>query len=724
MISDKQNQSLINGLAIAQNAPKISHLFFADDSLIFCKANKEEAAHLKAIFEEYQRISGQQINMDKSEMTFSPKLYQHIKDDFHGILPLAITNNITKYLGMPTLIGHSKQVVFRFIMDKVRNKLKGWKEKHLSFAGRAVLISAVIQALPTYVMSNFMIPKSMCDQIEKAICRFWWGSKEGQQKIHWKARKELFKPKFQGGLGFRDMHLFNKAMLAKQVWRLQTDPNSLVGQCFKARYYPNTDILHSSQGRNASYAWQSIYQAIDLIHKGSCWKIGNGQLVNIWEDNWLVYQNGYKTFTPQANHYNINKVEDIMLLQHQKNWNTNLIDQIFLPFESDLIKQIPLIDVPMDDRLMWPYSKDGIYSVKIGYNLLQSWQEAERPSTTINTRNNTIWKKLWTLHTVPRHKMLLWRILQEAIPVRSKLNHRGVQCDIICPRCLEREETSDHTFMHCHHAAKIWFGSKLGINFNNNQRTFNDWLSYAINILKEDDISYIAAIINSIWFARNQQVFDLKDIDANTIIDRAQRSLQEFQVAMASQLPHKANSSHRSTTNTYTQRSTTHDEANKHWTRPDNDSIKVNSDANLVIDGRWGLGVACRNYQGELLAAATWEVPGYNEPALAEAFALYKAVLFAIECGFQKVIFECDCAHIISLINKDYTNPRSYLGNFVRGILGNKDRFCSSSFSSIRREANKVAHNLAALAHQEPNRIWFNETHPSIVPFLIMDLIH
>jgi hypothetical protein len=330
-------------------------------------------------------------------MTFSPKLYQHIKDDFHGILPLAITNNITKYLGMPTLIGHSKQVVFRFIMDKVRNKLKGWKEKHLSFAGRAVLISAVIQALPTYVMSNFMIPKSMCDQIEKAICRFWWGSKEGQQKIHWKARKELFKPKFQGGLGFRDMHLFNKAMLAKQVWRLQTDPNSLVGQCFKARYYPNTDILHSSQGRNASYAWQSIYQAIDLIHKGSCWKIGNGQLVNIWEDNWLVYQNGYKTFTPQANHHNINKVDDIMLLQPQKSWNTNLIDQIFLPFESDLIKQIPLIDVPMDDRLMWPYSKDGIYSVKTGYNLLQSWQEAERPSTTINTRNTTIWKKTMDL---------------------------------------------------------------------------------------------------------------------------------------------------------------------------------------------------------------------------------------------------------------------------------------------------------------------------------------
>jgi hypothetical protein len=176
--------------------------FFADDSLIFCKAKKEEAAHLKAIFEEYQRISGQLINMTKSEMTFSPRLYQHIKDDFHRNLPLPITNNITKYLGMPTQIGHSKQAVFNFILDKVRGKLKGWKEKHLSFAGIVMLISAVIQALPTYIMSCFMLPNSMCVQIEKDICRFWWGGNDGQHKIHWKARKDLFQPKFRGVLAF------------------------------------------------------------------------------------------------------------------------------------------------------------------------------------------------------------------------------------------------------------------------------------------------------------------------------------------------------------------------------------------------------------------------------------------------------------------------------------------------------------------------------------------
>jgi hypothetical protein len=248
MLSNKQDQSLINGLAIAQNAPKISHLFFADDSIIFCKANKAEATQLKEVFEEYQRISGQKINMDKSEMTFSPKIMPVIKNEFQNILPLTISPTIAKYLGMPTQIGQARQAAFNHIMEKIRNKLKGWKERQMSFAGRGVLISAVIQALPTYLMSCFMFPKSLCDKIEKAICSFWWGSSTGQHKIHWRARKDLFKPKFEGGLGFRDMHLFNKVMLAKQVWRLKTNPTSLLGQCLKAKYFPNSYIFKAQQG--------------------------------------------------------------------------------------------------------------------------------------------------------------------------------------------------------------------------------------------------------------------------------------------------------------------------------------------------------------------------------------------------------------------------------------------------------------------------------------------
>ncbi|KAK2354861.1 hypothetical protein QL285_092328 [Trifolium repens] len=96
MITKAQNQSSINGIAIAQTAPKVSHLFFADDSIIFCRAKKDEPIQLKIIFEEYQRISGQQINMGKSEMTFSPNMQHSIKNEFKEVLPFTITDSIAK----------------------------------------------------------------------------------------------------------------------------------------------------------------------------------------------------------------------------------------------------------------------------------------------------------------------------------------------------------------------------------------------------------------------------------------------------------------------------------------------------------------------------------------------------------------------------------------------------------------------------------------------------
>jgi hypothetical protein len=59
---------------------------------------------------------------------------------------------------------------------KKRKKPKGWKEKNLSYAGRGILIKVVVQAIPTYLMSSFLIPMGVCEKLEKMICRFWWGS--------------------------------------------------------------------------------------------------------------------------------------------------------------------------------------------------------------------------------------------------------------------------------------------------------------------------------------------------------------------------------------------------------------------------------------------------------------------------------------------------------------------------------------------------------------------
>ena len=84
-----------------------------------------------------------------------------------------------RYLGMPTDVGHSKNGTFKYLRDRVWDKIKGWMEKLLSSAGKEVLIKSVAQAIPVYSMSCFRLPRGLCENIMSIIRQFWWGSKQG-----------------------------------------------------------------------------------------------------------------------------------------------------------------------------------------------------------------------------------------------------------------------------------------------------------------------------------------------------------------------------------------------------------------------------------------------------------------------------------------------------------------------------------------------------------------
>lgn len=72
-------------------------------------------------------------------------------------------------------------------------------------------------------------------------------------------------PKERGGLGFRDLHSFNLAMLAKQVWQLLENLDSLCAQILRAKYYPNGKLLEAKMKRGNSYTWQSICAGIQTL---------------------------------------------------------------------------------------------------------------------------------------------------------------------------------------------------------------------------------------------------------------------------------------------------------------------------------------------------------------------------------------------------------------------------------------------------------------------------
>jgi hypothetical protein len=106
------------------------------------------------------------------------------------------------------MVGKSRMQAFEGIKGRIWNCLNNWKPKFLTQAGKEILIKAVAQAIPTYCMSVFLLPKALCREIQGMMQCFWWGHKENTSKIHWMSWERMGQSKAKGGLGFRDLEIF------------------------------------------------------------------------------------------------------------------------------------------------------------------------------------------------------------------------------------------------------------------------------------------------------------------------------------------------------------------------------------------------------------------------------------------------------------------------------------------------------------------------------------
>lgn len=138
-----------------------------------------------------------------------------IQQDIRSILQVGDNGFDDRYLGFPTPESRMKKGHFQSLQEKVWKRILLWGENHLSSGGKEVLIKAVLQTIPVYVMCIFKIPDAVCDELTKAIRNFWWGAVGGKRKTHWKSWNSITKSKQRGGLGFRDTRLFNQALLAR-----------------------------------------------------------------------------------------------------------------------------------------------------------------------------------------------------------------------------------------------------------------------------------------------------------------------------------------------------------------------------------------------------------------------------------------------------------------------------------------------------------------------------
>ncbi|XP_057761062.1 uncharacterized protein LOC130981487 [Arachis stenosperma] len=197
MIREAVRNDRIYPLLVGRDNIELSHLQFADDTILFCPTEEETIRNYKRLLRCFELMSGLSINFEKS--SFIP-----VNSDRHWVRKMC------------QLLGCKEESV-------VEDKLSLWKAKTLNKAGKLVLIKSVLNSLPIYYLSLYKMPKAVAEKLISLQRCFLWSKENGRNGIPLVKWEVVMAPKKAGGLGIRDAVIRNTALLFKWWWRFSKD---------------------------------------------------------------------------------------------------------------------------------------------------------------------------------------------------------------------------------------------------------------------------------------------------------------------------------------------------------------------------------------------------------------------------------------------------------------------------------------------------------------------
>ncbi|KAF7824025.1 ribonuclease H [Senna tora] len=303
----------------------INHLCYADDLLLFFKANYDTTIITKYILEAFGHMSGLFMNPAKYEIKFNPTCPHNIQAQCASILNCVIMKRLGKYLG-GFIDGPSRdRKNYNVILDHLTKRLQGWKANMLSQAACCTLIQS--------------------------------GHKQDKDATPMIAWHRICQPKQLRGLGIRRFDPLNRALLGKQYWRILTNKSELIHKVFSAKYGESQGSRKFTSPSSTSALWKKIYASSHIVRDHIAWQVGNGTSIRLTDDLWILMD--------KQNH-EFSLLSDLI---YQNRWNTQHLHQVYNLSTVRHILTILISHCNLPDSLAWTLAPNGSYSTKRGLSL-------------------------------------------------------------------------------------------------------------------------------------------------------------------------------------------------------------------------------------------------------------------------------------------------------------------------------------------------------------------
>ena len=583
------------------------------------------------------------------------------------------------------------------MIERVQSKLEGWKSKCLSPAGRLFLLKAVVSPIPEYFMQCCKLPARVCEDIDRLVRNFLWGSTSNKKKIHLVGWNKVTNPKELGGLEIFQAKARNSALLAKLCWRIASCPDMPWAHMLICKYLTPSRLGVGGRKLPASRIWAACKDGGVIFNKGLKWSIANGNMVKAWGDFWLPSG----PLRHQIEGPLTEGEENISVKMLLDNWSS-----ISFILPDNIVKEIQgtpsAVNSNQEDILVWAFSKDGSFSLKSAYLLAKGLN----PLNLEASPGHWVWKTI----TTPRIKFFLWLCVHHSIPTLEVLCSRGMNLNTSCELCGLASESILHTLRDCEKARGVW--KDLGFD-ESNAEFFNlsltAWLEKycgSSDFFPTPRIPWkilFPQTLWNIWLRRNNVIFHGRNVESGLSALCIKRSAEFF--AIVPNVPSKPNRI----------------QVQVKWCKPQPGWMKLNTDGSVFGDPkRAGGGGVIRNSEGEWVAGFVRKF-GNVSSITAELWAFKEGLLMAKQLGIDNLYVDLDAAFLVHLI----TNP-SVVNLNLEPLLSDcrnlTKTFLNCLVTHVYREANYCADRLAKMgADLHTDYLFLYNPPPVVADLLALD---